>query len=455
MAFNGTMVWEVRPTVGSDSNGGGFDPGVTSPGTDYSQQTSPQVTYTDLVIGATTTQCTSAANPFTSAHVGNVINVTSGTGFTVQRVEILSVAAGVATCDKSLGTTASTGGHGALGGSLATVAAAPVSPSNTVWIRGSSGTLTVTSTLSLNVNSKDSPATSQPLTYIGYTSTRGDNGQATWTTSTNSIHLVTTTGGYNYRFQNIKFTNTAGTPGDGIHAITGNAENMAVVNCYFSGFLHGINSDYNQDFAILNLLVDSCEITACTGDGIISSTTLCVAGCYIHGNTGNGIHVSQAQTSSFPWGLVVYGSTIKSNAGTAGIYINALDLRYPVQIFNCNVINSSGDNIQITGGNSASPLAMWNCNIDSAGGYGVNYSNSSCSFEWGPSFRNNGYGSGSTANTSGDLHGVLAPVLAKGPGDFTYSGDPFVSRSTGNFALTTTGAGLTCTGAGYPTTQPG
>src|SRR5204862_226565 len=75
------LVWEVR-TTGAGTNAGAFDPSVTSPGTDYSQQDAAQITYTDLVIGGTTTQLTSAANPFTSAHVGNTINVTGGTGFT-------------------------------------------------------------------------------------------------------------------------------------------------------------------------------------------------------------------------------------------------------------------------------------------------------------------------------------------------------------------------------------
>jgi hypothetical protein len=42
-------------------------------------KTSRQIAYTDLVIGATTTNLTSAGNPFTSAHVGNTINITSGT----------------------------------------------------------------------------------------------------------------------------------------------------------------------------------------------------------------------------------------------------------------------------------------------------------------------------------------------------------------------------------------
>src|SRR5260370_4868451 len=105
MAFAGSVAWEVRPTAGSDSNGGGFDATSATPGTDSSQQNAAQIAYTDLVIdGTTNTKCTSAANPFGAAHVGNIINVTSGTGFTVQRVQIMSVAGTTATVDKSLGT---------------------------------------------------------------------------------------------------------------------------------------------------------------------------------------------------------------------------------------------------------------------------------------------------------------------------------------------------------------
>ncbi len=67
--------------------------------------------YTDLVIdGALNTKVSSAARPLTAADVGKYLNVTGGTGFTEQRVKILSVLAGVATCDKALGTVGSTGG---------------------------------------------------------------------------------------------------------------------------------------------------------------------------------------------------------------------------------------------------------------------------------------------------------------------------------------------------------
>jgi hypothetical protein len=87
---------------------------------DYSQQNAPQFAYTDLVIdGTTNTKATSAAHPFTVAMAGNIVAVTGGTGFTVQRVQIVSVTSGAATMDKSLGTVSSTGGTGGLGGAFA------------------------------------------------------------------------------------------------------------------------------------------------------------------------------------------------------------------------------------------------------------------------------------------------------------------------------------------------
>src|SRR6516225_9792456 len=116
-----TLVFDVR-TTGSDNNGGGFDSGVASPGTDYSQQDSAQIAYTDLVIGSTgnENQLTSAANPFGSTSPGNVINISGGTGFQTGLYRILSVSGSTATMDQGVGTANSTGGTGNLGGAFAT-----------------------------------------------------------------------------------------------------------------------------------------------------------------------------------------------------------------------------------------------------------------------------------------------------------------------------------------------
>jgi hypothetical protein len=69
-------------------------------------------TYTDLVIGSDNSTCTSAAQPFSSPlSVGQALVITSGTGWTVQTVTVLTVVGNVAHCNAPLGTSGSTGGH--------------------------------------------------------------------------------------------------------------------------------------------------------------------------------------------------------------------------------------------------------------------------------------------------------------------------------------------------------
>lgn len=79
-------------------------------------ESSGNFAYTDIVIGnPTTTTCTSAMRPFMPQDVGQTLNVTSGTGFTVQKVTITAVSsANVATVSNNLGTAGSTGGNATL-----------------------------------------------------------------------------------------------------------------------------------------------------------------------------------------------------------------------------------------------------------------------------------------------------------------------------------------------------
>src|SRR3990167_5004487 len=109
MALPATTVWEVR-TDGNDANGGGFVTGGA--GTDRSQQAAAQIAYTDLVIGGTTTELTSAAFPFSAAEVGNILNVTGGTGFTTGWYQVVSVAAGGAPVGRGGGAGGGAGGGG-------------------------------------------------------------------------------------------------------------------------------------------------------------------------------------------------------------------------------------------------------------------------------------------------------------------------------------------------------
>jgi hypothetical protein len=118
MALSGSIMWEVR-TTGSDNNGGGFKTGAA--GTDYSQQNSAQKSGTDLAIHASdNTKVQPVAAGVAAADVGNVIQITAGTNFTVGFYEITAQDGTYWTLDRAVGTTGSTGGTYAMGGALAT-----------------------------------------------------------------------------------------------------------------------------------------------------------------------------------------------------------------------------------------------------------------------------------------------------------------------------------------------
>ncbi len=107
----------------------------------------------------------------------------------------------------------------------------------TLWIK--SGTQTITTAITL-ASSGDS--TSGPITWQGYHSTRGDHDgtRPLITTSTNSIDMILSPAGVvNYRiFDNINWTSTAGTPGNGITAgKNANQFFWVISNCKLSGVL--------------------------------------------------------------------------------------------------------------------------------------------------------------------------------------------------------------------------
>ena len=449
MAIAATQVWNVQPGTGSDTYGGGFDSGVASPGTDYSQLSTPHVVFDGSTIAAHAAGVTATiiitGYTVSANDVGNTVQITGGSGFTAGFYTITAASVGSVTwtLDRNCTSGAASGMTGNMGGTLNTIskAVSVLIGGNIIYFKG---TYTVSATTTLAV----SIASGRPTTISGYTTTPGDGGQATWTTSTNSIELISFTQSNGYLIQNIIFSSTAGTPGSALRAVTtGNTTNVAVVNCKFTGCKYAINGDYTVDWAFVNLLVDSCELTTCTSDGIINQSFTVVLNSYIHGNTGIGINCGTAAGGNCS--LTVIDSVIKGNAGVAGIQASGGSLQMPVVLRGCALINNTGDGIRMAGSSGLETLSMANCIIDSNGGYGVRYSIGNSYFYWGPNFRNNAYGSGGTANTSGDIGGSPAP--SKAGSDITLTGDPFTSRSGNNFTLNNTaGAGAACRAAGYP-----
>jgi hypothetical protein len=431
-AFNATTQWDVR-TTGSDSNGGAFDPGVVSPGTDESQSNSG--TSITITVGGTNTQGTgSPAFTSTTHGPGNFINITGGAGCTVQTVEVLSQSAGTATFDKSMGGTTLTC-TGTIGGSLLTNAAALslAVTSNTINVK--SGTYTITTVLSVT----------QPIiTWLGYNSTHGDGGtKPLITTSTNSTDLVTLTGtatGGEILIQNISFSNTASTRGNGIQASGPIATGaLVIINCVFDGFSAGFQAAINGDnvgshFRINNIGIRGTEIKNSYYGLSLSNTALTMLGSYVHNNTSDGVLDGGAGV-----GASFVRSTFASNGGE-GINYNTST---PLSVDSC-VFYSNVDGIKI----SAGGFLVWNSNNIFYGqsGYGVNAVGSNVNDNRNAASYANAFGSNTTGNQNN---------YPSFPSVITLTANPFTNAGTGNFSLNSTaGGGAALKAAGYPGVSP-
>jgi hypothetical protein len=456
MVGSAALVFEVQ-TGGSDSNGGGFDSSVSSPGTDYSQQASAQVTYTDLVIDATNNaKLTSAAHPFNSTHVGNVINISGGTGFTAGLYCVESVSGNVATMDNSVGSSSSTGGTGKLGGAFASINAATSYLNiggQTIYVK--SGTYQITTSVSfLNLIGSNTLCR-----LIGYTSTRGDDGRATIQINANSVTMGTVTmdNTIGVSWENFIF--------DGNNKTSSNGFNLAGLSSGYTlfNFSNCIFKQFKGQYCIVvpdgTLNVQNCEFasnaftsatsgcifgTSGTGAGAAGTgSTVNVVGCYFNGNS-----ISSTNSAAAIWGknigLSVQHSIFYNNTGTKfdAIYLqNAV----AVNISNTAMHSNSRHGINIVSGTAtAAVYTMANIQnniFTSNGGWGIDGS-----FSTAPTIvivNHNAYYN----NTSGDKTGFTA-----GDGEVTLTGLPYVNAPT-NFALNAVaGQGLACRGKATPGT---
>lgn len=414
MAFASTTEWDVR-TTGSDSNGGGFD--LASSGTDYSIQDSPQVTYTDLVIdGTTNTKITSAGNPFTSAHVGNVINITSGTGFTVQRVQVVSVTSGAATCDKAVGTLGSTGGNGKLGGGLLTIGAANTLSVNGNTLHIKSGTYTITAKITISAR----------VMWKGYNSTHGDQGtRPLITTATNSVLLLELTTASNspqiVTIQNINMSHTAATRGMGLQGVNSSLNFLFLLGCQMDGFSIAVDNS-NNGMACLQMV--GVEIKNSTGSYSIAwkgSGMLTGHGCWIHSGAGTGIDFQTNDTNC------VFSNSVIS--GNVDGFSTANSAVYHLTLMSCAIQGNTGAGVKLR--TQTSTLQASNCIFYGNGTYGVDFSAGVINGNPTIAGFTNAWGN----NTTNDVHN-----LSKGPTDITLTADPFTTAGS-DFSLNTAGGG--------------
>lgn len=134
MSTNSTAAWRCGPTAtyasASNSNGGGYDPGIASPGTDFSAPANitnggPHVTFNGTTITAITsgvsTTITITGYTVASTDVANTLNISAGTNFTAGTYFIVSVNVGLGTWTLDKNCTSGVGAAmvGCMGGMLA------------------------------------------------------------------------------------------------------------------------------------------------------------------------------------------------------------------------------------------------------------------------------------------------------------------------------------------------
>lgn len=450
MAINAAMVWEVR-SGGASTNGGGFRAGAS--GTDRSLQTAAQTTYTDLVIdGVAGTKLTSAAFPFSSADVGNVINITGGTGFTAGRYEVISVAGVIATMDRVVGTIDSTGGAGKLGGALASIEDADASGyvvGNTVFVE--EGTFTKTSTRTLTI---DGTAAAGNFQIVGYPSggTRAnvdcaESDMPVLTSATNSVALVTLNAASLITFRNIKFTHTASTRGAAIVNATANTVNgPTFINCVFDGCLHAMLVGTSAATSSKGAQMTACAVRNCTGvalnwQGSVAASWMLDA-CDFSANAGGVATHSGSNQTINARRCVFRGSTASNHGFSIGTTTAAADAQ-ALTLDRCVFYGNGGSGLRFEYTTARhSFLDIAGCIFYNNGGYGVSAATAGMLDGAFPPARFNAFG----ANTSGARQNFRTSTT-----DITLTADPFVDAANGNFALNNvSGGGALLRQLGWP-----
>jgi hypothetical protein len=180
-----------------------------------------------------------------------------------------------------------------------------------------------------------------------------------------------------------------------------------------------------------NLLIE-CEAYNCNQSntsllpGIFTDAGACVR-CISHDNSaGSNCHGYGTGNS----GGRFVGCIADSNGG-AGFKVNPT-VTGGCLITNCDAYNNTGDGFALTNGTNHN-LYMENCNAVKNGGYGINLSAGGGGQRSGFVF-NCGFGSGSQANTSGDINASDGCEVS---GSITYASNvtPWIDPANGDFRI--------------------
>jgi hypothetical protein len=456
--LNAADVWEVRgavlngsPGPGNDNNGGAFKAGAT--GTDRSQQNVAQVAIDNAAI---TTSITANVITFTggyspsTADVGNVVHMLTGTNVTAGFYEITSQVTGTswtvtgAAALPTSGTTTNATGNmgGALGGSAVNSGLTILSganamvASNKAYCTGAFSGTTVTFAQNITTPTGAAP----PTRLIGYGTTRGDAIKAKFSLTGGSGQSAFILTGVAFDAENLTVDCGSLATSTGI---TCAQNHVSIQSCKILNFTTmGLNLTGSFD----NEVVDT-EVTLGAGTAAVTVSNGVVRCCYIHDNTCVGL-VMQANA-------IVRSNIIANNTGGSS---DAIQVAYAATVVSNTIHGNGRDGIRLTS-NIFIITDIRNNLITNNGGIGLDQAATvfpAAVVYDGNAYYNNTSGPRSNMDSIAGIYGVNSYVNTR---DVIPTASPYVGPTTGstaNFALNNTaGGGAAVQGKGSPGAFPG
>lgn len=350
-----------------------------SVGTDYSQQNTSQGNGTDLVIDATTnTDVTSAGYVFATADVGNVVNVTAGTGFTAGRYYIVSVSGVIATLDRAVGTVGSTGGTWRLGGSIplqnATINIAPLY--NAFIKADATHTLTGSITTTQSGNSVDN------VKLRGYNTTRGDvwnsvgeiqtANRPTIACGANAFDIATDY----HELVGWVFTTTSAT---GVRT-TSACDQSLIIGCKSTNSSASASREAFTVDSADSVTIMSCEAVSTAGDAIQVFAGNAAYFCYAHDSDKGFTFSGSTAGINFVNCVADTCTTTGFTASTVGCYVNCVSYNNGIGF---DITTGNPIYINCVANSCTTGLRISNANRREANFYGLNLSNNTSDFDSG------------------------------------------------------------------------
>ena len=271
--------------------------------------------------------------------------------------------------------------------------------------------------------------------YQGFTTSYGDGGRATLQGAVGASFVVATTSGNSNTYRDLIFDASLFTSGtsDCVNASGGSYFH----GCVFKGGRNnGLTFGSSGGMCVECEFVDNNRANTASKAGCVSAGGASFLRCVFHDNTGS-------NTSGLRIGSPGFVSTciFDTNGGDGLIWLGGSG-GAGSYITNCDCYNNTGDGIDLQG-TSRSEVYVENCNLIKNGGYGIR-GNASATTTTFIHLKNNAFGAGTQANTSGTTTSLGGNSFEEGSINYASNVTPWVDPANGDFRInlaTAKGAG--------------